>query len=290
MYVTLEPCAHVGRTPACAHRLVEYRVPRVVIGCVDPNPLVAGKGIAILEQAGIQVTSGVLQQECRDLARVFMVNQTEQRPYILLKWAETQDGYLDNIRTCTSPALKISSPFTQMLVHRQRSRYGAIVIGANTFLLDQPSLTNRLWIGGSPRPIIIDPRARCHKALSKRSDAERWSLVCLDSSAPQSPTPYTLITSSTRSGLLSTLLQWLYQQEYMSLIVEGGSEMLKVFIQAGLYDAVRIEKSPYPLNHPKGIIAPELPDLRLCNRAEYDQRTIYLYTRLQMRLRLRNNK
>ncbi len=158
IYVSLEPCSHWGKTPPCAELLAEKGFRRVVVGCLDPNEKVAGRGIARLREAGAEVVVGVLEAECRWLNRKFMTQHTLQRPYITLKWAESADGFIDRRRESRAKdgdAVKFSTPWTQMLVHRLRATHEAILVGRRTWELDQPSLTTRLWPGKNAEKVIL---------------------------------------------------------------------------------------------------------------------------------------
>ena len=157
IYVNLEPCSHWGKTPPCAELLVEKGFRRVVVGCLDPNEKVSGRGIQRLREAGAEVVVGVLEKECRWLNRKFITFHTLHRPYITLKWAESADGFIDRQRQSRAEGepVKFSSPWTQMLVHQLRATHEAILVGHRTWELDQPSLTTRLWPGKSPQKLIL---------------------------------------------------------------------------------------------------------------------------------------
>ena len=157
IYVSLEPCSHYGKTPPCADLIISCGIPRVVVGCVDPFSEVAGRGIRKLRDAGINVTVGVLEKECLELNRRFIINHTEKRPYVILKWAQSTDGYIDRHRSSADePPVTFSNAHTSMLVHRQRAGVQAIMVGRRTALLDNPSLTVRLWPGESPLRVVLD--------------------------------------------------------------------------------------------------------------------------------------
>jgi len=161
LYVNLEPCSHYGKTPPCANLIVQSQIPRVVIGTLDPNPKVAGRGVEILRKAGVEVVVGVLEDECRELNKRFFIFQERNRPYVLLKWAQTADGFIDRNRTSKSELpLAISNETTKMLTHKMRSENQAILVGANTVLLDNPSLTVRNWSGRSPIRVAVDRLGR----------------------------------------------------------------------------------------------------------------------------------
>lgn len=157
IYVSLEPCSHWGKTPPCAELLVEKGFRRVVVGCLDPNEKVSGRGIQRLREAGAEVVVGVLETECRWLNRKFMTYHTLHRPYITLKWAQSADGFIDRLRNSRADGepVKFSTPWTQILVHKLRATHEAILVGRRTWELDQPSLTTRLWPGQSPQKVIL---------------------------------------------------------------------------------------------------------------------------------------
>lgn len=204
IYVTLEPCAHHGKTPPCANLIVETGIPKVVIGSPDPNPLVSGKGVKILKDAGLEVEEGLMQEECDLLNRRFLKAQRSDIPWIILKWAQSADGYMAAIDEEGKPhQVKFSLPLSSVFMHRERANIDAIMVGKNTELIDSPSLTTRLWGGNSPRKVVAD------------------------SSIP----------------LIDTLRD-LRRQGITSLMVEGGPTLLNSFIREGLFDEIRIETSP----------------------------------------------
>lgn len=209
IYVNLEPCSHYGKTPPCAQLIIDKQIPKVVVGQVDPFPAVSGRGIRMLKEAGVDVVCGVLEKECRELNKRFLTFTQEQRPYIILKWAQSSDGFIDRIRKVgdgQSP-VKFSNPFTQMIVHKLRAEADAIMIGSHTALLDKPSLDVRFWKGKNPLRLI----ARSDKTIREQ-------------------------------------LNELYNNRIQSLIVEGGSKLLNSFIKEDLWDEARVEISPVILN------------------------------------------
>lgn len=255
MYVTLEPCAHQGRTPSCARMLVAEKVKRVVVGTLDPFPEVSGKGCEILREGGIEVEVGLMQEECRELAKVFLTNQVQKRPYITLKWAESADGFIDRLRSPQEDAAKLSTPFIQLLTHKMRGEHCGILIGKNTLLMDNPSLTNRLFPGlPSPQVFVLD---RSKATASLVSDRERWHLLSDTDHLPR-------------------LMTWLLEQGVTSLLIEGGTQVHQSFIHAGLWDMIRREVSPITLGN--GVPAPVLPHLLLPTYSEdIDGHLLYYY-------------
>lgn len=239
IYVTLEPCSHYGKTPPCAELLIRKQIPRVVVGCTDPNERVAGRGIAMLRDAGAEVVTGVLEEECHRLNRPFMIAHTLRRPYILLKWAQSADGYMDRLRTPLSPApARFSGSLSQMMVHRLRAQFDAIMVGSGTIIADNPRLDTRLWPGNSPRRIVVDRRARL---------APDFKALAADA------------LHITDGRDLPTLMHDLFAQGITSLMVEGGPTLLNSFIEAGLWDDARIEIAPCRLGAEGTAKAPEIP-------------------------------
>ena len=155
IYVTLEPCSHYGKTPPCARMLIEREIPRVVVGCLDPFKEVSGRGVAMLRDSGIEVVVGVLEQECRELNKRFMTAHTTGRPWVQLKWAQTADGFIALPPDAGENPLHMSTPVTMRLMHRQRALCDAIVVGASTARIDNPSLTTRQWPGRSPLRVVL---------------------------------------------------------------------------------------------------------------------------------------
>ncbi|MBQ6647634.1 MAG: bifunctional diaminohydroxyphosphoribosylaminopyrimidine deaminase/5-amino-6-(5-phosphoribosylamino)uracil reductase RibD [Muribaculaceae bacterium] len=246
IYVTLEPCSHYGKTPPCAKLLIEKGVRRVVVGTLDPFEKVSGRGVAMLREAGIEVTVGVLERECRQLNKRFFTAHTTGMPWVLLKWAQSNDGFLAD----EQGRVRFSTPLTQTLVHRERAMVDAIVVGANTVRIDNPSLTTRHWSGNSPLRVIMDQN------LSLPSDSK----VLTDGGN-------TLIYNNKKEGIEGcvewakldttqpeTWLRDLYRRGITSVMVEGGANLLQQMIDARAWNEMRIEVSPSNLG--KGIKAP----------------------------------
>lgn len=242
LYVSLEPCSHYGRTPPCADLIVKKNVQRVVVGCIDPFAKVHGRGIRKLRNAGIQVTVGVLEAECMELNKRFIISNTEARPYVILKWAQTADGFLDDHY---QPA-KISTPFTQMLVHKLRAENDAILVGRVTDEREHPRLDTRLWNG--PAPLRLT----------------------LDSTHPFAP------EADFSRPVIPQLMSWLHERNIESLVVEGGAATLQSFIDCGTWDEVRVETAPIIVG--EGTTAPRIPmGARLVNEQMYDRNVVCTY-------------
>ena len=250
LYVSLEPCSHYGKTPPCAELIIRKGIGRVVIGTLDPNPNVAGRGVKMMRDAGIDVVVGVLEAECRELNKRFFCLQEKHRPYIILKWAQTADGYIDRQRGEKQEAkgkemggaLVISTPLTKQLVHQQRAENMAIMVGTRTVLLDNPRLLTTHWSGRNPIRITLDR----HGVLPQESrifsneaptivyrDNTDWQYICSD----------------------------LAKRNIHSVLVEGGTTLLQHILDSGIYDEVHIEVSntllPRTANEePNGVKAP----------------------------------
>jgi diaminohydroxyphosphoribosylaminopyrimidine deaminase / 5-amino-6-(5-phosphoribosylamino)uracil reductase len=249
VYVTLEPCAHWGKTPPCANLLVEKKVKKVVIGALDTNPLVAGKGIRILQEAGIEVASGILEKEIRFQNRRFFCYIEKQRPYIVLKWAQTADGF---IARKNFDSKWISNTLSRQLVHRWRAEEDGIMVATNTARHDDPQLNVRDWEGRNPTRIVLDR----HHSLEQ-------NLKLFDQS--QTTICYTAEYSEERENLefvalgekfeLEAVLKDLYVRKIQSIIVEGGAKLLQSFIDQNLWDEARVFRSDTVFG--EGIEAPQ---------------------------------
>lgn len=231
IYVSLEPCSHYGKTPPCADLIINKGVQRVVVGCIDPFAEVQGRGIKKLKDAGIEVTVGVLEKECQWLNRRFFTYHREHRPYIILKWAQTTNGFIDD----HFKPLTISNEQTQMLSHQLRAEEDAILVGHTTFDRDQPALTVRHWHGPNPKRIVL-----------------------------------------THDRPITQLMDDLYQHNIQSLIVEGGRQTHESFIEAGLWDEIRVETAPITVTD--GTPSPQLPaEVMVISKKDYNGNTITSY-------------
>jgi len=255
LYVSLEPCSYYGKTPPCADLIVSCHIPRVVIGTLDPNPKVSGKGVEILQKAGIEVVVGVMEKECRELNKRFFIFQEQKRPYVLLKWAQTQDGFIDRVRTDNSqPALLISNNITKQLTHKMRSENQAILVGANTVLLDNPSLTVRNWSGKSPVRIAIDRQGRIPDHYHVFDGMIPTIVFTEKVQANRQNVEFVKIKFDIHC--IQTILNQIYERNIHSVLVEGGAGMLNSFIEDGLWDEANVEISPQLLV--EGVAAPRL--------------------------------
>lgn len=254
IYVSLEPCSHYGKTPPCADLIIRKGIPRVVVGCVDPFSLVSGRGIQKLKDAGIDVKVGVLEAECRQLIKRFVTFNTQQRPYITLKWAESADGFIDINREEGQPVV-LSTPITSMYVHKQRAEHHAILVGRRTALLDNPSLTTRNWYGKNPVRLVIDKELTLPTSLKLfDGSAPTWIFTAQDKASTSQVIYFKLDFSR---SILPQILQKLYENKLQALLVEGGSRLLQSFIDEGLWDEIYTEHSAKVLEN--GVKGPVIP-------------------------------
>ncbi len=268
-YVTLEPCSHYGKQPPCADLLIEKRVRRVVCCNDDPNPLVSGQGFKKLRAAGIEVETGVLVEQGRALNARFFTFFEKQRPYIILKWAETSDGYLAGEG---GQPVQISGPLSQRLVHRWRSEEDAIMVGTNTARTDNPRLNVRLVPGRNPVRIVIDKQLQLSAHLNLFDGSQPTLGYNFIKTETVGQTSYIQLSSD--KPFLPQLIEDLYEHRLQSVLVEGGTTLLQSFLDAGLWDEMRVFRSPLMLSG--GVKAPRVGG-QLMSREQVgeDELTIY---------------
>ena len=221
LYVNLEPCSHYGMTPPCVNLIREKQIPRVIVGQEDPFPEVSGRGIKMLREAGIEVICGILEEECKELNKRFLTYTLQHRPYIILKWAQSSDGFMDQLREENDgkAPVKFSNDFTRMLVHKKRAEESAIMVGTRTRRLDKPALNVRYWKGNDPKIITPDSKLPLHEQIRS-----------------------------------------LYKKNIQSLMVEGGAKLLQSFLNENLWDEIHVEVALFPIKKgitapiPKGIL------------------------------------
>ncbi len=256
LYVNLEPCSHFGKTPPCADLIIEHKIPNVVIGSMDNNSIVNGRGIDKLTKAGINVIEGILEEDCKKLNKRFFTFHEKKRPYIILKWAQTLDGFIDVERNEENPgkALQISNEESRKLVHQWRSQEQAIMVGTNTALLDNPQLTVREWQGKNPLRITIDKWLRIPKQYHL-FDKSTPTLIFTAIEAPSEPN-LDYVKIDFEQAIIPQLLNELKQRSIQSLIVEGGEQLLNSFIEIDAWDEARVFISDKKIE--KGVKAPVL--------------------------------
>ncbi|NLX65786.1 MAG: bifunctional diaminohydroxyphosphoribosylaminopyrimidine deaminase/5-amino-6-(5-phosphoribosylamino)uracil reductase RibD [Bacteroidales bacterium] len=244
LYVSLEPCVHHGQTPPCTELIIAKKIPRVVIATGDPNPKVSGKGIAMMRESGIEVTVGMLEKEARELNRIFFVNQLYNRPFVVLKWAQSSDSYMDCSRIPgdgKSPVL-LSNSITQTIVHKFRTQVQGIMTGTNTALLDNPRLTARKWFGDDPIRVVIDRENRI-PADAFLFDGMVPTIV-FTASLPTQRTKQKHVKHIVIDFLGDTnreILTRLFEEKIYSLLIEGGAHLLTSFIEKEMWDEAYIE-------------------------------------------------
>lgn len=243
IYVSLEPCSHYGKTPPCADLIIAKGVKRCVVGCLDPFAKVQGRGIKKLQDAGIEVTVGVLEDECKALNARFMTFHGKQRPFVTLKWAQGANGFIDG---------KISTVYTQMICHKRRSEHQAIMVGKNTWLIDKPKLDVRTWYGNNPKIYVAASNLTTYE---RRMIEERNGIVV--------------------SGSIDDMLRRLYDDGIQTVLVEGGAQLLQSFIDSALWDEAYIETGDTPFDGT--VSAPLLRHAQLTERQSYMGRIIEKY-------------
>ncbi len=235
LYVSLEPCCIQGNTPPCTDLIQHHRIPEVVISCLDQTPSVSGRGVEILRKAGVEVLTGILQAQGEALSAIRNTFVKAQRPYILLKFARTKDGFMGS----PDRQVWISNGYSQSLVHKWRSEFDAFLVGTHTALTDNPELTNRLWFGKSPLRIVLDRKLRIpkHYFLMDRT-CKTWVISEVDQ--PSEDPNLVYVNLKFDETLLPELLHRLFEHKISSLVVEGGAATLSHFIRAGWWDEARI--------------------------------------------------
>lgn len=248
VYVSLEPCAHWGKTPPCAHLLVEKKVKKVVVGATDSNPLVGGKGIQILKEAGIEVVSGILEKDVREQNKRFFTFIEKKRPYIILKWAQTRDGF---VARENFDSKWISNAYSRQFVHKWRSEEDAILVGTSTAKYDNPQLNVRDWEGKDPVRIVLDRKLTLDKSLHLFDGKQKT--ICYNQVKSEKSENLEFVKLSSEFGI-EAVLEDLHQRKIQSLIVEGGAQVLKSFIEKELWDEARVFTGQVQFG--KGISAP----------------------------------
>ncbi len=240
LYVNLEPCAHFGKTPPCANLIVENNIPKVIIGNVDPHEKVAGKGIAILRKNGVKVITGLLEEQCRYLNRRFFCFQEKKRPYVVLKWAQTMDGFIDRDRQPDEKPQPnwITGECARMLVHKWRAEEQAIMVGTNTAILDNPRLNVRNWYGRNPVRLLIDRNGKISDSHYLLND-ETLTYVFTENIKPSKAKTH-FIRPNFNETLLQDILHFLFEKEIQSVFIEGGATLLNSFIFSNLWDEARV--------------------------------------------------
>ncbi len=240
IYVTLEPCSHFGKTPPCSDLIIKHNLKRVVVGCVDSNSLVAGKGIERLKKANISVTVGVLEQECLMHHKRFFTFQNKKRPYIILKWAETQDGFIAPLKKDTTRPVWISNDYSKQLVHKFRAKEQAILVGTNTVLADNPKLNVRSWFGEDPVRVVLDNNLRIPKYANVFNESVKTIVFYDEGKVVEDKKNVVFEKVDFTKNLAHQICEVLQKHNIQSLIVEGGTQTLQTFLDENLWDEARV--------------------------------------------------
>jgi diaminohydroxyphosphoribosylaminopyrimidine deaminase/5-amino-6-(5-phosphoribosylamino)uracil reductase len=272
IYVSLEPCAHFGKTPPCADLIISKHIPKVYVGTLDPFSKVDGKGIQKLKAAGIEVVTGILEKECQELNKRFFTSVNLKRPYVILKWAQSADGFIDKDFKST----KISNSLTNILNHKWRSEEDAILVGRKTASVDNPSLTNRLWTGKNPVRVVLDKSLKLSKNLNLFDDSVT-TIVFTEHDVTEScsKTVYHKIDFS--NNLAQNILTALNDMKIQSLIVEGGALTHQLFLESNLWDEIRIFQSDDILENGTKAV---LPKGKLVTKENVENNKLLIYRNL----------
>lgn len=271
LYVSLEPCCIYGRTPPCTNLILDKRIPKVVISCLDATPGVSGRGVQILREAGVEVITGILEEEGKELAAIRNTFVQQERPYIILKYAQSLDGFLAQPGQQTW----ISNAYSKRLVHKWRSEVAAILVGTNTAAIDNPQLTNRLYPGSSPLRIAFDKTGRLSPTLHLFDDSTPTWIITERLPAHASSFQQTqFIQLDFGRPILPQLLKRLYEEKKNTLLVEGGRHVLEEFLQQGLWDEARVFVGNRLLY--SGVQTPVLPTTYQ-KKKELDGDFLYIY-------------
>lgn len=255
LYVNLEPCAHHGKTPPCTDAIIASGIKKVIVGSIDPNPEVKGKGIAKLKEAGIEVETGVLEKDCAEVNKRFLTFYEKKRPFIILKWAQTSDGFIDRKRSKDEIPAKITQDEAEIMVHLWRSQEQAIMVGTHTVIMDNPRLTTRKISGPSPVRVILDRTLKIPSTANIFDKSAPTFIFTEEQKHVNNSAEYINVVFDTK--LLLSMLAELYKRNIQSVIVEGGEKLLKSFIEKDLWDEGKVFYSNKKLG--EGVTAPNFP-------------------------------
>lgn len=241
LYVSLEPCSHYGKTPPCSDLIIEYKIPKVIIGTVDPHSKVAGKGIEKLQKAGVSVEVGFLEKECRELNKRFFTFHLQKRPYIVLKWAESADGFLSPKHKEEQKPVWITNTYSRQLTHKWRTEEQGILVGTKTVLADNPSLDARDWKGKNPVRIILDRTGKITSDFAVKNKVQK-TIIFTEQEIFSKDENCIYENIIFDNQLIERICAFLYTLGIQSVLVEGGAKTLTSFIEAGLWDEARIFK------------------------------------------------
>lgn len=268
LYVTLEPCSHHGKTPPCASLIVEKKIPKVVVGCIDPFAQVAGKGIQILKENKVEVITGILESECQQSHQIFFTFQQKKRPYIILKWAQSADGFIAPKHKNEQKPVWLSNRYSRQLTHKWRSEEMAILVGKQTVLDDNPSLTTRNWYGKNPIRLFIDANNEIDDTyLILNQEATTFRLT------KNKKTDNDVLLSF--ENIAQEICDFCFTQNIQSVIIEGGRQTLQTFIDSGLWDEARVFEAA--INIKDGIPAPKLTNFQKVKSVVIDNDFLSFY-------------
>lgn len=281
LYVSLEPCSHHGKTPPCTELIIRMKIPRVVVAVKDPNAVVSGNGIDMLRKHGIEVALGVMEEEAEELNKVFFTNQLYHRPYVILKWAQSRDRFIDHTRTSLKerePAL-ISNRLTHSIVHKLRTQVQGILVGTQTALMDNPQLTARKWYGNHPIRVVID-RENKIPLTSALFDGKAPTIVFTSAERSDGPLNKSVkqIVIIFNNETNQQILKHLYHEGVNALLVEGGAFLLSTFIEKNLWDEAFVETSPKMLY--AGVKAPDIQGKEVSTKNYLDATQFHLKSQI----------
>lgn len=280
LYVTLEPCSHHGKTPPCSDLIIKNNIPNVVIGCLDDNEIVAGKGIEKLRKAGCNVTVSVLENECKEHHKRFFTFHNKNRPYIILKWAETKDGFIAPKSKGKLKPVWITNERSRQLVHKWRAEEQAILVGSNTVLQDNPTLTVRDWTGQNPTRIVLDPEQSLLKDFNAFNDDAETILISskLEDRRPKFDKNRNwnleFIDWNLKNNIAIQICNILLKNNINSVIIEGGAQTLQTFIDEGLWDEARVFTGT--IEFKEGVIGPKFSG-KLISKASIEEDILKIY-------------
>lgn len=275
IYVSLEPCSHFGKTPPCSDLIIQHKIPRVVIGTIDPFAKVCGSGIAKLKKSGIKVEVGFLENECRELNKRFFTFHQKKRPYIILKWAQTQNGFIAPLQKKETKPVWISNEFSRQLVHKWRAEEQAIMVGTNTVLQDNPRLDIRSWTGENPIRIVLDRELKITSGFSVYNKSVKTIFITEKERLSEHENQVFEKIDFNKNVNIG-ILDVLYKHQIQSVIIEGGAVLLESFIKNDLWDEARVFTSD--LSFEKGIKAPEFNTNKAALKNDISDNTLeYFY-------------
>lgn len=278
LFVSLEPCTHFGKTPPCSDLIIKKNIPKVIIGSLDPNEKVKGRGISHLKNANIDVVTGILETKCKNLNKAFFTFHIKQRPYIILKWAQSSDKKMANN---SSERLLISNEYSNRLVHQWRSESDAILVGTNTAMLDNPVLNNRLWSGKSPKRLVLDISLRLPATLQLFDQQNETIILNGIKNEVVGKNQFHLLNLD--ENVIRQIVHKANELNLQSILVEGGAKLLQAFINEGLWDEARVICNE-ELVISNGLAAPLLMNHHLENKEKMGTDTISYFTNKQVNL------